>query len=74
MPFSSTIFAHAVGEMRCPDKTQLPPSIPNYKLFQKFWRVKSFQNLTKIIEKNTKIYDIKYVDYKNITSKKSNDT
>ena len=35
------------------------PSVPNYKSFQEFWRVKSFQNLTKIIERNTKIYDIK---------------
>ena len=35
------------------------PSVPNYKSFQEFWRVKPFQNLTKIIEKNIKIYDIK---------------
>ena len=35
------------------------PSIPNYKSFQKCWRVKLSQSLTKIIERNTKIYDIK---------------
>ena len=29
------------------------------KSFQKSWRVKSSQNLTKIIERNTKIYNIK---------------
>ena len=51
------------------------PSVPNYKSFQKFWRVKPFQSLTKIIERNIKIYDIKYVDYENIANnKESNDT
>jgi len=49
------------------------PSVPNYKSFQESWSVKSSQNLTKIIERNTKIYDTKYVHYENITNKKSND-
>ena len=49
-------------------------SVPNYKSFQESWRVKSFQSLTKIIERNTKIYNIKYVYYKTITNKKSNAT
>ena len=35
------------------------PSVPNYKPFQESWRVKSSQSLTKIIERNIKIYDIK---------------
>jgi hypothetical protein len=35
------------------------PSVPNYKSFQEFWRVKSSQSLTKIIERNIKNYDIK---------------
>ena len=46
------------------------PSVPNYKSFQESWRVKPSQNLTKIIERNIKIYDIKWVYYKNIASKK----
>ena len=50
------------------------PPVPNYKSFQEFWRVKPSQSLTKIIERNTKIYDIKYVYYENITNKESNDT
>ena len=50
------------------------PSVPNYKSFQESWRVKPSQCLTQIIEKNTKIYDIKYVYYENITNKESNDT
>ena len=50
------------------------PSVPNYKSLQESWRVKSFQSLTKIIERNIKIYDIKYVYYKNIINKESNDT
>ena len=50
------------------------PSVPNYRSFQKSWRVEPFQSLTKIIERNTKIYDIKYVYYKNITNKEFNDT
>ena len=49
------------------------PSVPNYKSFQKIWKVKPSQSLTKIIERNTKIYDIKYVYYENIANKKSND-
>ena len=35
------------------------PSVPNYKSFQEFWRVKPSQSLTKIIERNIKTYDIK---------------
>jgi len=35
------------------------PSVPNYKSLQESWRVKPFQSLTKIIDRNTKIYDIK---------------
>ena len=35
------------------------PSASNYKSFQEFWRVKPSQSLAKIIERNTKIYDIK---------------
>ena len=50
------------------------PSVPNYKSFQKFWRVKPSQSLTKIIERNIKIYDIKQVYYENIANKESNDT
>ena len=50
------------------------PSVPNYKSFQKSWRVKPFQSLTKIIERNIKIYDIEQVQYKNIANKESNDT
>ena len=49
------------------------PSVPNYKSFQKIWRVKLSQSLIKIIERNIKIYNIKYVYYENITNKKSND-
>ena len=33
-------------------------SVLNYRSFQKFWRVKPSQNLIKIIERSTKIYDI----------------
>ena len=36
-----------------------PPSVPNYKSFQESWKVKPSQSLTKIIEKNINIYDIK---------------
>ena len=50
------------------------PSVPNYKSFQKSWRVKVFSSLTKNIERNIKIYVIKWVHYENITNKKSNDT
>ena len=35
------------------------PSVLNYKLFQESWRVKPSQSLTKIIERNIKIFDIK---------------
>ena len=49
-------------------------SVPNYKTSQKFWRVKAISSLTKIIERNIKIYDIKLMYYKNITNKESNDT
>ena len=35
------------------------PSISNGKLFQEFWRIKVFSRLTKIIEKNTKICNVK---------------
>ena len=35
------------------------PSVSNYKSFQESWRVKPSQSLTKIIKRNTKIYDIK---------------
>ena len=34
-------------------------SVSNYRSFQKIWRVKPSQNLIKIIERTTKIYDIK---------------
>ena len=54
-------------------QTNTPP-IPNYKPFQEFWRVKTFSRLTKIIEKNTKICNVKWVYYKNIIKKESNDT
>jgi len=50
------------------------PSVSNYKTSQKFWRVEAISNLTKIPEKNIKIYDIKLMYYENITNKKSNDT
>jgi len=35
------------------------PSVLNYKSFQESWRVNPSQNLTKIIETNIKVYDIK---------------
>jgi len=35
------------------------PSVPNYKSFQEYWRVKAFSSLTKNIERNIKIYVIK---------------
>ena len=50
------------------------PSVPNYKTFQEFWRVKMISNLIKIIERNIKIYDIKLMYYENITNKESNGT
>ena len=42
--------------------------------FAQSWGVKPFQGLTKVMERNTNIYDIKYVYYENITNKESNDT
>jgi len=33
------------------------PSIPNYKSFQEFWRVKPFESLTKFIQLDNDIYD-----------------
>ena len=50
------------------------PDVPNYKTSQEFWRVKAISNLTKIIERNIKIYDIKLMYYENITNKESNGT
>ena len=50
------------------------PSVPNYKSLQESWKVKLSQSLTKIIERNIKIYDIKYVHYESIANKESNDT
>ena len=50
------------------------PSIPNYKTSQESWRVKAISSLTKIIERNIKIYDIKLMYYENITNKESNGT
>ena len=46
----------------------------NYKTSQESWRVKAISSLTKIIERNIKIYDIKLMFYENITNKESNDT
>ena len=48
------------------------PSVPNYKTSQESWRVKVISSLTKIIERNIKIYDIKLMYYENITNKESN--
>ena len=50
------------------------PSVLNYKISQESWRVEAISNLTKIIEKNIKIYDIKLMYYENITNKKFNGT
>ena len=50
------------------------PFVSNYKASQKFWRVKAISNLTKIIKRNIKIYEIKLIYYENITNKESNDT
>ena len=50
------------------------PSVSNFKTFQQSWRVKAISSLTKIIERNIKIYDIKLMYYKNITNKDSNGT
>jgi len=49
-------------------------SVSNYKTSQESWRIKAISSLTKIIETNIKIYDIKLMYYENITNKKSNDT
>ena len=35
------------------------PSVPNYKSFQESWRANLSQSLTKIIDRNMKIYEIK---------------
>ena len=56
---------------RCITRIITAISVPNYKSFQESQRVKPSQSLTKIIKRNIKIYDIKYVHYKNIASKKS---
>ena len=50
------------------------PSVSNYKISQESWRVKAISSLTKITERNIKIYDIKLMYYENITNKKSNGT
>ena len=52
---------------------QSTPSIPNCKSFQKSWRVKVFSRLTKIIERNTKICNVKWVYYEDIIKEESND-
>jgi len=49
------------------------PFIPNCKSFQESWRVKAFLRLTKIIEWNTKICNVKWVYYENIIKEESND-
>ena len=50
------------------------PSVSNYKKSQESWRIKAISSLTKIIERNIKIYDIKLMYYKNIINKESNGT
>ena len=50
------------------------PYIPNCKSLQESWRVKAFSRLTKIIEKNTKICNVKWVYYENIIKEEYNDT
>ena len=50
------------------------PSVPNYKTSQESCKVKTISSLTKIIERNIKIYNIKLMYYENITNKKSNST
>ena len=57
---------------RIQDSSSSP--ISNYKSFQESWRVKLFSHLTKIIEKNTKICNVKWVYYENIIKEESNDT
>ena len=49
------------------------PSIANCKSSQESWS-KAFSRLTKIIEKTTKICNVKWVYYENIIKKESNDT
>ena len=59
------VFFHAFAMLltsplgKCYIMLSTTPSVPNYKSFQKFWKVKPYQSLTKIIAKNIKIYDIK---------------
>ena len=50
--------------------------LPPYQtiIHPKNLRVKIISNLTKIIERNIKIYDIKLMYYENITNKESNGT
>ena len=50
-----------------------PILLPPFEIIRS-WRVKAISSLTKIIEKNIKIYDIKLMYYKNITNKESNGT
>ena len=52
----------------------ITPPVPNYKSFQESQRVKLSQSLTKIIERNTKIYEIKQIYYENIANKECNGT
>ena len=47
------------------------PSISNYKSFQKSFIVKIFLRLIKIIERNTKNRNVKWVYYENIIKKES---
>ena len=49
-------------------------SIPNCKSFQAILKSQSIFSLTKIIEKNTKIYNVKWVYYEIIIKKESNNT
>ena len=49
-------YLHSGTPITCYNNTT---SVPNYKSFQESWRVKSSQNLTKIIKRNIKIYNIK---------------
>ena len=60
---------HVTNEKQGKDIETSTPSVPNYKTSQESWRVKTILSLTKIIERNIKIYDIKLMYYKNITNK-----